>query len=273
MRRSFILAAFLIGLSCDQSQAMRLPAPGLYTVQLDGVDVDVIVPMGKIKGTLVMLPGWNFPRDSWRKNSRIEKMAEKAGLVLVLPEMGKTLYETEYFPETQMKWHKEPGSVFVKGKLIAELQARYSILKPGQKNFLMGLSTGGRGVALTALENPGLFTAGAALSGDFAQEKMKYERINISVYGPYEQFTKRWMGRDNPNARVAEWTMPIYLSHGLSDEVVPPQQTQVFADAIRDKNESLVEFHLKAGFAHDYQFWDAELDAAFQFFDKYLQDK
>jgi putative tributyrin esterase len=271
MRPLILFLAFLLLFSCSQTEAMKLPAPGLYTIQVDGVDVDLIVPMGDVRGTLLVLPGWNFPRDSWRKNSRIEKMAEKAGLILVLPEMGKTLYETDYFPETQMKWHRLPGSVFVKEKLIADLQARYLILRPGQKNLLLGLSTGGRGVAMLALENPGLFTAGAAFSGDFAQEKMKLERINIAVYGPFNE--KRWMGRDNPNARVPEWKMPIYLSHGLSDDVVPPQQTQVFADAIRARSADLVDFHLKAGFGHDYRFWDAELDAAFAFFEKYLQTR
>lgn len=250
---------------------MRLPAPGLYTIQVEGVDVDVIIPMGDVRGTVLVLPGWNFPRDSWRKNSRIEKMAEKAGLILVLPEMGKTLYETEYFPETQMKWNPLPGAVFVKQKLLPELQTRYSILKPGQKNFLIGLSTGGRGVAVTSLDNPGLFTAGAAFSGDYAQEKMKQERINAAVFGPYDAFASRWTGRDNPNARASEWTMPLYLSHGLNDAVVPPEQTQIFGDAIRAKNPALAEFHLKAGFGHDYRFWDSELEPAFRFFAKHLE--
>lgn len=270
------MAVFLVCAAvtaCTRTEGMKLPAPGLYTVQVSGVDVDVIVPPGEVRGTLLVLPGWNFPRDSWRKNSKIEKLAEKAGLVLVLPEMGKTLYETRFFPETRMKWNPVPGSEFIKAHLVPELQTRYLILRPGQKNFVTGLSTGGRGVAVIALENPGLFTAGAAFSGDFAQEKMKQESINIAVFGPYDAHPERWTGPDNPHARASEWKMPLYLSHGLNDNVVPPEQTQLFAETLKEKHPGLlIEVRLKSGFGHDYRFWDNELSDAFAFFGRFLQE-
>jgi len=264
------LLAFVCVCSPTQSRpALRPPEPGLQTISIGGIDCDIYVPQGQVSGTVLVLPGWDFPKDSWLKNSRIREYASQLDLVLVLPEMRKTLYETAYYPETTMKWNETPGGILIKQTLIPELQKRYSILAAGQNNFLIGLSTGGRGVALTALENPGLFTAGAAFSGDFAQEQMRGESITIAVYGPYDAFKDRWMGRDNPHGRIAEWKMPLYLSHGLADRIVPPEQTQMFGDALRDKIPDLIEMHLKSGYGHDYRFWDSELPGAFAFFAKY----
>ncbi|MBL8020397.1 MAG: prolyl oligopeptidase family serine peptidase [Leptospirales bacterium] len=268
--RSLLLLVFVACSGAASRPGLKPPEPGLHTIEIAGVPCDIVVPQNP-RGTLLVLPGWNFPRESWRKNSRLEKLAAENGLILVLPEMLKTLYETSYYPETRMKWNPVPGGEFIKTKLIPELQTRYSLFKPGQFNFLLGLSTGGRGVAMLALENPGLFTAGAAFSGDFAQEKMSGEAITIAVYGTYAQFPDRWKGRDNPKARVAEWKMPLYLSHGLSDTVVPPDQTQSFGDALRDVAPGLVEMHLKAGYGHDYKFWDAELTPAIAFFARHIK--
>ncbi|MCE9598150.1 MAG: alpha/beta hydrolase, partial [Spirochaetia bacterium] len=150
--------------------ALKPPEAGAHSIEIAGVPCDLVVPANP-RGTLLVLPGWNFPKESWRKNSRLEKFAADQGLILVLPEMLKTLYESAYYPETQIRWNPIPGGEFIKTKLIPELQQRYALLIPGQYNFILGLSTGGRGVALVALENPGLFTAGAAFSGDYAQEK------------------------------------------------------------------------------------------------------
>jgi putative tributyrin esterase len=272
-RISFTIVLVVIG-ACSPTQSrpvLRPPEPGLQTISIADVDCDIFVPQGNPVGTILVLPGWDFRRDSWLNNSKIRDYASQMDLVLVLPEMGRTLYETAYYRETTMKWNTTPGSVFIKEKLIPELQKQFSLLLPGQNNYLLGLSTGGRGVAMTALENPGLFVAGAAFSGDYAQERMRGEAITIAVYGPYEAFKDRWKGRDNPNARVSEWKMPIYLSHGLSDRVVPEEQTQTFGDALREKYPELVELHLKSGYGHDYRFWDSELPAAFAFFAKHSQ--
>lgn len=118
--------------------------------------------------------------------------------------MLTTLYESAYYPETQMKWNPIPGGEFIKNHFIPEIQKRHNLLLPNQNNTLLGLSTGGRGVALIALENPGLFVAGASLSGDFSQENTPDERLMTAVYGSFYQEPLRWKGRDNPMARVSE---------------------------------------------------------------------
>lgn len=264
------LLVFLSFLCCNapRSAPLNPPAAGLSTVDVGGVPCDVFVPDAPV-GTVLVLPGWNFDRGSWRKNSSIEEQARKHHLILILPDMLKTLYETSYYPETTLRWNKTPGSQFIHDTLIPEMQKRYSLLMPGQRNFVLGLSTGGRGVAMTILENPKLFAAGAAFSGDYAQERMPGEAINAAIWGPYALFPDRWKGRDNPARRASEWQTPIYLAHGLDDRVVPPDQTQMFGDLLSARDKTLVEVHLKAGYGHDYRFWDSQLAPAFEFFSRH----
>jgi hypothetical protein len=59
-----------------------------------------------------------------------------------------------------------PGGAWIKEILIPFMRDgdKCGIFNDGNNNFLLGLSTGGRGVALVSCTNPGLFRAGAAHS-------------------------------------------------------------------------------------------------------------
>jgi S-formylglutathione hydrolase FrmB len=238
-------------------------------LSVDGVSYDIYVPKQYRERSVLVLPGWNYPRTSWVDNSNLVNLAEKYGYVLILPEMLKTLYESSYYPETQLKWHEKPGGEFIKTRFIPEIQKRHNLLMPGQNNTMLGLSTGGRGVALIALENPRLFVAGASLSGDFSQENTPDDRLMTAVYGAYTKFPERWKGLDNPTSRAAEWVMPLYLAHGTADDIVPEQQSRLFYEELTKNNSNLkIEYHAVKGAGHDYQFWGRQLPAVFGFFEK-----
>lgn len=239
-------------------------------LRVEDVPYDLYLPRNYRERVIVVLPGWNFPRSSWVENSPLIEYAEKYGYALLLPEMLTTLYESAYYPETQMKWNRIPGGEFIKNHFIPEIQKRHNLLLPNQNNNLLGLSTGGRGVALIALENPGLFVAGASLSGDFSQENTPDDRLMTAVYGSFYQFPWRWKGRDNPMARVSEWKMPIYLAHGTADEIVPEEQSRLFYEALVRSldNKIIIEYHAVVGAKHDYNFWGGQLPAVFEFFEK-----
>ncbi|MBR8830438.1 MAG: prolyl oligopeptidase family serine peptidase [Chlorogloea purpurea SAG 13.99] len=241
-------------------------------LKIDDVAYDIYIPSGyKLTAALpcvLVLPGWNFPRTSWVKNSNLPSYADRYGYILILPEMGKTLYESQYYRETSLRWNKVPGGQFIQTRLIPEIARRHNLLKPGGYNMLLGLSTGGRGVALISLENPDIFIAGASLSGDFSQENMKGDRLMKSVYGDYGKFPQRWLGRDNPQRRVNEWKMPLFLSHGLEDKVVPESQSRLFYQRLtaRFGSTPLIQYQPVVGADHNYQYWSSQLPYVFQFF-------
>jgi S-formylglutathione hydrolase FrmB len=235
---------------------------------VEGVPVDIYVPENYSGRNILMLPGWNFPKTGWIDKTELLRYADAEGYALLLPEMGKSLYEGDYHPETRMRWGPIPGGRFIREYLLPAVRKRHSLFLPDQKSYLIGLSTGGRGVALIALENPGAFAAGAALSGDFSQENMPSDRLMTAVYGPYRQFKKRWIGQDNPMARAGEWKMPLYLAHGESDRVVPPAQSRLFYERLRQIHADTIDIVYRSakGEAHDYRFWNSELEPVFAFF-------
>jgi len=242
---------------------------------VDGIAYDLYIPpnyraIAGLRRTLLVLPGWNYSRTSWIENSPLVEYANRYGYALILPEMLKTLYESSYYPETELKWHSVPGGKFIKEQFIPAMQTRHHLLIPGDNNFLLGLSTGGRGVALIALENPDLFLGGASLSGDFSQENTPSDRLMTLVYGSFADFPSRWQGQDNPQARVAEWKMPLYLAHGTDDDIVPASQSCLFYQALKNQldNQVLIEYHPISGAGHNYQFWGGQLPAVFEFFEK-----
>lgn len=246
-------------------------------LEIDSVAYDLYIPpnyntrdgsRARRLPCLLVLPGWNFPRTSWVENSNLVDYADRYGYAILLPEMGKTLYESQYYPETRMKWNPVPGGEFIKARFIPQIRQRHNLLHPGQYNTMLGLSTGGRGVALIALANPGLFVAGASLSGDFSQENTSTDRLMTAVYGSFSAFRDRWQGQDNPQARAAEWQMPLYLAHGTADTVVPEEQSRLFYDALVKQHQQHIEYNDVKGAGHDYTFWGGQLENVFEFLDK-----
>jgi len=251
--------------------AEHYPA-GTLTDTVAGVTYDLYIPANYAKRNLLLLPGWKFPRTGWIENTSIRRYADAEGIALIMPEMDRTLYESSYYPETTLKWHPElPGGKFIHDLFLPAIRSRHHLLLDSQKNFLLGLSTGGRGVALIALENPDLFRAGAALSGDFAQEAMPRDRLMRAVYGPIQKFRERWTTRDNPMGRADEWKMALYLAHGTADRIVPPSQTKAFCNRLKGipSLKGRIVCHMANGAGHDYRFWGGELDAVFRFFRPY----
>jgi putative tributyrin esterase len=245
-------------------------------LKVDDVFYDLYIPpnynqnSAKILPCVLVFPGWNFSRTSWVEHTKLVEYANQYKYALILPEMRKTLYESSYYPQTTLKWNQIPGGTFIKEKFIPAIAQKHNLLKKGNYNTLLGLSTGGRGVALIALENPDLFVAGASLSGDFSQENTPQDRLMTSVYGAYQSFPQRWTGRDNPQARVSEWKMPLYLAHGTADNVVPEAQSRLFYDALVRQNSStiIVEYRSITGAGHDYNFWEGQLENVFEFIDQ-----
>ncbi|MDX2303058.1 MAG: prolyl oligopeptidase family serine peptidase [Microscillaceae bacterium] len=254
------------------SEKMLLSSETFYkdtvmTVKIDEIFVDIFYPgVDRSVGNILVLPGWNFPRQDWCQKSSLCRKASEAGYCLIFPEMGKSVYSGEFYPETLQEWKVYPGKKWVLDSLIPTLQKKYHLLKNNQKNYLLGLSTGGRGVALIALERSDLFKAGAALSGDFDQTQMPQDRLMIGFYGSYQQFPERWKGEDNPQMQIAKFQIPLYLGHGKQDKIVPPEQTLHFYEALKKAHPQL---NLKLNMpdaGHDYAYWDSELKAVLEFF-------
>jgi len=239
------------------------------TIIVGSVPVDFRFPGISSQGAILVLPGWNFSRTDVCSKSDFCTEAVKKGYVLVLPEMLKSVYSSALFPETRTDWRHYPTLRWITDTLIPFCRFQFHIFNSGGRNFLYGISTGARGVALVAENTDSLFLAGAALSGDYDQTSMPSDRLITGYYGPYDQFKNRWEGPDNPSFQTNNLKIPLYLAHGTRDAVVPCKQSIDFSRKIisDDPGRGHV-LYLCDTCGHNYAFWDSQTQDVFVFFEK-----
>ena len=231
--------------------------------------IDILFPKAAVRGQILVLPGWNYSRKKCCNESSFCRKALENGFALVLPEMGKSIYSSAIYPETRKDWIKFPEMSWVVDSLLPTLQQKMDLFKPGDANYVFGISTGGRGVALVVEQTGVLFKAGAALSGDYDQRLQPADNLMKGFYGEYAGFKSRWEGKDNPfmNAKLVQ--VPLYLGHGLDDKIVPVEHTKLFYNELQKQNLNLMHvLHLAEQKGHNYVYWDSETDAVLDFFMK-----
>ena len=269
---TFFLLNLLLHLpgTAKESEVTEITIASSHEKTAQKIPVTIYTPASHIiRGNILLLPGWKHSRHRWLKETSIKKTADQYQFRLICPEMNTSVYASRYFPETWLKWSDTPGLVWVRKFLIPALQKK-DMLMPGQNNFVLGLSTGGRGATLVTLDNPDLFKATAALSGDFDQTAMPEDKLMTAVYGSFAKFPERWE-LDNPMKQAKKWNTPLYLAHGTNDQVVPPSQTKLFYTVTHNLHVALdIKLSMPDG-GHDYNFWSAETENALIFFARYAR--
>lgn len=239
------------------------------TINVEGHLCDIALPLDTvpIKGNLMLLPGWNFPKEDWCLKSSVCKKALQQGYRLILPEMGKSTYQSQNYPETRKDWLQYPTRKWLTQKLIPYLQDTFQIFKPNENNFILGLSTGARGVLLITIDLPDLFRAAAALSGDYDQTLIPQDGVMRGYYGEFKHFPERWKTHDNVIFLLKKYNTPLYIGHGKQDKIIPYQQSEILFQHIQKIAPDLkLIFNLKPNAGHDYTYWDSEVDSILQFF-------
>lgn len=239
------------------------------TIVLEGHKCDIALPPDTIpiKGNLILLQGWSFPKEDWCLKSSVCKKALAQGYRLIMPDMGKSTYQSQNYPETRKDWLIYPTRKWLTEKLIPHLQKEYQILTEKENNFILGLSTGARGVLLLVLDLPHLFTAVAALSGDYDQTLIPNDGVMKGFYGSYQKFPERWKTHDNIIYLMKNFSTPIYIGHGKLDPVIPYNQSEILYKHIQKIAPDLkVIYHLEEKAKHDYQYWDSEVKPVLEFF-------
>lgn len=224
-------------------------------------------PTGLKIGNIVLLPGWNYSSLDWCTKTTFCEKARALGYDLILVDMKKSVYATERYRETRSDMKKYATRTWFKDTLIPSLQKDYSILLEGENNFILGLSTGGRGSSLLCLDLPNIFKRGASLSGDYNQASIPKDNLMRIFYGSYASQKDRWSGEDNVVYQIDRFTVPFYIGHGLKDKVCPPAQSMEFYDSLKVHQPELdVVLHIDSTARHDYNYWGSEVDNVLGFF-------
>ena len=148
---------------------------------------------------------------------------------------GSTGYGREYRCRLNGQW----GVVDVEDCINAARFLADQGLVDRERMAIRGGSAGGY-TTLAALATSDVFSAGASLFGVcdlevLARDTHKFEsRYLDSLIGPYPEEIDLYKKR-SPIHSVDGFSCPIIFLQGLEDKVVPPNQSQMMFDAVREK--------------------------------------
>ncbi len=196
--------------------------------------IQIFFPKGYVKGkthrTLIALHQMDINERDWENGAAIESHANKYNIAIVCPNMGKSVHESSYYPETSYKWNVVPGGKFTGETLIKFLNANFSLATGKEYTAIAGVVAGAHGAILTACHFPDKFTAAAGISGFYDPASLQNGRMIEAVYGSYRNFPDRWEKGDNPLFLAEKLKdVHVYLYHGLRQDAYKPEQSRLMA--------------------------------------------
>lgn len=269
-----IACALALALGAAVPEQGRWVGPVEVSGTVDGAEhkapILVYLPKGyeasKGHKLLIALHGWGHAPEDLRKNVKLAPWADSAGAVIVLPAMGKTVYETRFYKETKNAWGKVPGARWIAEVVLPWARKEYAVSKEKAGTGIVGYSTGGRGAVLIAQRWPE-FGFVASASGTYAAERLPVtlgeSKIHAAVYGDLARHRDRWRQDDavRPDLKEALAGAKVVLAHGAKDKVVPPSQLDAMIQFF-EGTKTAPTIELDGDAAHDWAFWARALESA-----------
>ena len=274
---SFLVLSVLIFTACGTTSSGSFSYKGIIkpgrwinSLKIDigaghSVKYAIYFPKGYVKGesikTVLALHGYAGNYREWGSQTQIEKFANEGHFAVVCPNMGKSLYASRYYKETKLKWSIIPGGEFIMKIFIPYLRNHFNLALGKDKTAIVGVSTGARGALLLAAKYPDSFGLAVGLSGDYDQTSMPKDRLVTSVYGKYKDNPQRWKNDDNVITFAKNLkNIPVYLSHGGSDYVVPRGQSLILALKLKmlrraNGGDYIMEYKELKHLTHDWKVW------------------
>jgi S-formylglutathione hydrolase FrmB len=216
---------------------------------------------------VIALHGWNGRPEDWQRGPSLAALAEQHGVVVACPDLGTSVYESRYYPESRGRWHAAPGAVFVGEVVLPAVRALPGVRQDRGGTAIIGYSTGGRG-ALVVAERCAEFAFAASLSGTYDLGLLRPAegeyKIHAVVLGPRARYAARWRDEDVAvDARApALRGVGLYLAHGGADRIVGVSQLRAM-ERFLARHELTAEVGVDPAAGHEWRFWEGQLGAVF----------
>ncbi len=220
-----------------------------YMGESSTAKIQIYFPKNYTKGdklrTLIALHQYDSNERDWETGASIESSANKYNMIIVCPNMNKSVYETSYYPETTYKWNVIPGGKFIGETLIKFLNDNFSLALKKENTGIIGVIAGAHGAILTACQYPEKFGATAGISGYYDPTILPNSKMIEAVYGSYTKFQIRWENDDNP-LKLAEKLkgVNVYLYHGLKQDAYNPGQSRIMAIKLKQLQKKSPEYSI-----------------------------
>ena len=119
-----ILISIILVLLCITSKAKSKRDT---TIIISNIKVDIKYPKDSIKGSILVLPGWNFNQDDICLKSNFCNKFIANGFILIMPNMQKSIYSAKIFKETRSDWYVYPTLTWITDSLLKHLQNNYQL--------------------------------------------------------------------------------------------------------------------------------------------------
>jgi S-formylglutathione hydrolase FrmB len=247
---------------------------GIQSTDGSSVTVSLYFPKSYKAGmnrTLILLHSYGKSSSEWEKTSGAAKLADEYGIILVCPDMGKTIYENEYFEETIIKWNALPGGKWIPKVLIPYLQKEKDLCTDRKRTGIAGLEIGARGALLAAARNPEMFGFAGGISGMYdSGSAMRFEGFN-ALYGKYKDNKDRWENADSIITLAPQLSgTVIFLSHGNKERNPSIDQSQLVLIKLAQLKKKQGGFQYRffeKGWGDGWAIWGPSLVELFKDFD------
>lgn len=256
-------ALLLLSLAARVDAQHRLVLDSLYSESVNAwMKIHLLIPeTADSMPALYLLHGWGGNHRDWTSKTKIVDYIRGTDLLVVMPDAHNSFYHDNASDSTKFyeRW--------IATELPGYIEAKYKV--DGDRRAVAGLSMGGYGSMMLALNHPdryvfaaglssaisGIHVGGTEVSPNFARITQMFDLIKGSADHPnrarYDFLTRI----DAQNPESAPY---IYLVHGIQDgytDFLPGHRR--FSDALRAKKLAY-EYHEVPG-VHNWVFWDTHI--------------
>jgi putative tributyrin esterase len=209
--------------------------------------------------TVYVLHGWSGNDGSWTENTGIAGLADRYGLILVMPDGGFDKWYIDSPVQATNKYEQYVGR-----EVVSHIDTHFRTIASKEARAITGLSMGGFGALNIALNNQATFCAAGSLSGGVDPRPFSGNWGLDAVFGDRVKNERFW------NDRAIVSNAHRFIFSGI-DLAIDCGVDDFFIDSNRALHRRLTELKIPHDYTerpggHTWEYWDNAIQYQVLFF-------